>query len=467
MANGFDLAVIGAGPGGYIACIRAAQLGMKVVCIESRPTLGGTCLNIGCIPSKAMLDSSEYFALARTRFAKHGIKMTGLSLDLPAMLARKDQVVKQLTDGVAFLLRKNKVTVVHGTAALAGTGKLNVRKADGPNEAVEAKHILLASGSEPVALPSLPFDGTTIVSSTEALCFDRVPPHLLVVGGGYIGLELGSVWSRLGARVTVVEFLPHILPVSDREMATLLHKSLAKENIAFQLDTKVTGAEVKKGQVTVTVSSKGSNSTMTADKVLVAVGRRPNSAKLGLKEAGVAVEERTGRIPVNERFETNVRGVYAIGDLIAGPMLAHKAEEEGVAIAEILAGKKAHVDYSVIPSVIYTWPEVASVGLTEEQVKETGRPYNVGRCAFQANGRARCLDEAEGLVKVIADKKTDRLLGIHIIGPRASELIAEATLAMSFMGSAEDIARTCHAHPTLAEAIREAAIATIGPGLQT
>jgi dihydrolipoamide dehydrogenase len=313
----------------------------------------------------------------------------------------------------------------------------------------------------------LPFDGTHIVCSTEALCFDRVPAHLLVVGGGYIGLELGSVWSRLGARVTVVEFLPHILPVSDREIANLLHKSLAKEGITFQLDTKVTSAEVKKGQVTVTASSKGGSSTLTADKVLVAVGRRPNSAKLGLKEAGVSVEERTGRIPVSERFETNVSGVYAIGDLIAGPMLAHKAEEEGVAVAEILAGKKWRVDYSVIPSVIYTWPEVASVGLTEEQVKESGKPYNVGRCPFQANGRARCLDEAEGLVKVIADKKTDRLLGVHIIGPRASELIAEATVAMAFMGSAEDIARTCHAHPTLAEAIREAAIATIGPGLQT
>ncbi len=466
MSNGYDLAVVGAGPGGYIACIRAAQLGMHVVCIDSRAALGGTCLNIGCIPSKALLDSSEYFALAKTRFAKHGIKMTGLTLDLPAMLARKDQVVKQLSDGVAYLLKKNKVAVVQGTATLAAAGKLSIRKADGATETLEAKNIVLATGSEPVMLPSLKFDGKFIVTSTEALSFDRVPGQLLVVGGGYIGLELGSVWSRLGAKVTVVEFLPHILPITDREIAGQLHKFLAKENMVFQLDTKVTGAEVKKGQVTVTAASKGSNLTFTADKVLVAVGRRPNSAHLGLKEAGVAVEERTGRIPVNEQFETNVKGVFAIGDLIAGPMLAHKAEEEGVAVAELLAGKKAHVDYSVIPSIIYTWPEVASVGLTEEQVKETGKPYNVGRCPFQANGRARCLDEAEGLVKVIADKKTDRLLGIHIIGPRASELIAEATMAMAFMGSAEDIARTCHAHPTLAEAIREAAIATNGPGLQ-
>ena len=467
MAKAFDLAVVGAGPGGYIACIRAAQLGMNVVCIESWAALGGTCLNIGCIPSKALLDSSEYYALAKTRFTRHGIKVTGLDLDLPAMMARKDRVVKQLTDGVAFLFKKNKVTVVHGTATLAAAGRLNVRKPDGGAEVLEAKNIVLAAGSEPVMLPSLPFDGKYIVSSTEALSFDRVPGHLLVVGGGYIGLELGSVWSRLGAKVTIVEFLPHILPITDREIAGLLHKALAKEGMTFQLDAKVTGAEVKKGQVTVNATSKASNLTFTADRVLVAVGRRHNSAKLGLKDAGVGVEERTGRILVNERFETNVPGVYAIGDLIAGPMLAHKAEDEGVAVAEIIAGHKAHVDYLTIPSIIYTWPEVASVGQTEEQVKETGKPYKIGRCPFQANGRARCLDEAEGLVKVIADKTTDRVLGIHIIGPRASELIAEATLAMAFMGSAEDIARTCHAHPTLAEAIREAALTVNGPGLQT
>jgi dihydrolipoamide dehydrogenase len=466
MSTGFDLAVVGAGPGGYVACIKAAQLGMKVVCIDSRAALGGTCLNIGCIPSKALLDSSEYFALARTRFAKHGIKMSGLSLDLPAMLARKDQVVKQLTDGISFLFRKNKISAVQGTATLAGPGKLRVRKPDGATESLEAKNFILATGSEPLMLPILKYDGKQIVTSTEALCFDRVPAHLVVVGGGYIGLELGSVWSRLGAKVTVVEFLPRILPLTDSELAGMLHKLLVRENIAFQLDTEVTGAEVNKGQVTVNATGKDGNLKLTADKVLVAVGRRPNSGQLGLKEAGVNLEERTGRILVNDRFETNVAGVFAIGDLIAGPMLAHKAEEEGIAVAEILAGKKAHVDYSVIPSVIYTWPEVASVGLTEDQVKESGKPYSVGRCPFQANGRARALDEAEGLVKVITDKKTDRLLGIHIIGPRASELIAEATLAMAFMGSSEDIARTCHAHPTLAEAIREAAIAAHGPSLQ-
>ncbi len=466
MPSRFDLAVVGAGPGGYIACIRAAQLGMNVVCIESRGALGGTCLNIGCIPSKALLDSSEYYALAATRFARHGIKMSGLSLDLPAMMARKDQVVKGLTDGVSFLLKRNKVTVIHGSATLQGPGKLSVKKSDGTTEPVEAKNIVLAAGSEPVTLPALKFDGKLIVTSTEALSFDKVPPQLLVVGGGYIGLELGSVWSRLGSKVTVAEFLPRILPLTDGEIAGMLQKLLARQNIVFHLDTKVTGAEIVKGQVTVQATSKDSKLTFTADRVLVAVGRRPNSARLGLKEAGVHVEERTGRITVNDRFETNVPGVFAIGDLIVGPMLAHKAEEEGLAVAEILAGNTAHVDYGVIPSVIYTWPEVASVGLTEEQIKESGKTYNVGRCPFQANGRARCLDEAEGLVKVIADKKTDRLLGIHIIGPRASELIAEATLAMSFMGSSEDIARTCHAHPTLAEAIREAAIATTGPALQ-
>ena len=323
MSSVFDLAVVGAGPGGYIAAIRAAQLGMKVVCVDSRAALGGTCLNVGCIPSKAMLDSSEYYALAKTRFSRHGIKVAGLALDLPTMLARKEQVVKKMSDGVAFLFKKNKVAAIQGKATLASAGKLNVRKADGTTEIVEAKNIVLATGSEPVTLPTLKYDGKDIVTSTEALCFDRVPDHLLVVGGGYIGLELGSVWSRLGSKVTVVEFLPRILPLTDGEMAGMLHKMLAKDGMTFQLDTKVTGAEVKKGQVTVTASSKGSNLTLTADKVLVAVGRRPNSANLGLKEAGVAFDERTARIPVNERFETNVPGFFALVDLIACTLLAH------------------------------------------------------------------------------------------------------------------------------------------------
>jgi dihydrolipoamide dehydrogenase len=459
MPDRFDLVVIGAGPGGYVAAIRAAQLGMQVACIDKRAALGGTCLNVGCIPSKALLDSSEYYALAGTKFSRHGIQVGNLSLDLKAMMARKDQVVKGLTDGVAFLFKKNKITAIQGIARLAGPGKVAVKRADGAADTLEAKAILLVSGSEPASLPSLPFDGTTVVSSTEALAFDKVPTHLIVVGGGYIGLELGSVWARLGAKVTVVEFLPRILPQGDAELAHQLHRALTKQGLKFHVETKVTGASVQGGQVLVNAQSKGENVLFQGDKVLVAVGRRPVTAGLGLDEAGVAVDERSGRVVVNERYETNVPGVYAIGDLIAGPMLAHKAQEEGVAVAELLAGKKGHVNYDAIPSVIYTWPEVASVGQTEEQLKEAGREYRVGKFPFLANGRARCLDETEGVVKILADAKTDRLMGVHIFGPRASELIAESVLAMEFAGSAEDIARTSHAHPTLSEAVREAALA--------
>lgn len=459
MANRFDVAVLGAGPGGYVAAIRAAQLGMKVVCIDKRPALGGTCLNIGCIPSKALLDSSELYAVTQSRLGRHGIHVGDVTLDLKAMMARKDRVVKGLTDGVAFLFKKNNITFVQGTARLAGSGKVAIKSAQGAGEIVEATSILLATGSEPATLPALRFDGTAIVSSTEALSFDKVPTHLIVVGGGYIGLELGSVWARLGAKVTVIEFLPRILPSGDAEVATQLHKLLAKQGLTFHVETKVTGASVQGGQVIVNAQAKGENVLFQGDKVLVAVGRRPFTAGLGLEEAGVAVDEHSGRVVVNEQFETKLSGVYAIGDLIAGPMLAHKAQEEGVALAEQLAGKNTHVNYATIPSVIYTWPEVASVGQTEEQVKESGRAYRVGRFPFQANGRARSLDEGDGFVKIIADAKTDRLLGVHILGPRASELIAEAVLAMEYAGSAEDIARTCHAHPTLSEAVHEAALA--------
>ena len=459
MADRYDLAVIGAGPGGYVAAIRAAQLGMKVVTIDKRQALGGTCLNIGCIPSKALLDSSELYALAGSRFSRHGIQVGNLGLDLKEMMKRKDQVVKALTDGVAYLFKKNRITPVHGSARLSGPGKVAVKRGDGGADMLEAKAILLATGSEAATLPSLPFDGTAVVSSTEALAFDKVPTHLIVVGGGYIGLELGSVWARLGAKVTVVEFLPRIVAQADAEIGSLLHKSLTKQGLKIHVDTKVTGASVQGGQVIVNAQSKGENLLFQGDKVLVAVGRRPFTSGLGLQEAGVALEERTGRVVVNERFETNVPGVYAIGDLIAGPMLAHKAQEEGVAVAELLAGQKPHVNYGTIPSVIYTWPEVASVGETEEQIKESGREYRVGKFPFLANGRARSLDETEGIVKIIADAKTDRLLGAHIFGPRASELIAEMVLAMEFAGSAEDIARTCHAHPTLSEVVHEAALA--------
>jgi dihydrolipoamide dehydrogenase len=458
MPDQYDLAVIGAGPGGYVAAIRAAQLGMKVACMDKRAALGGTCLNVGCIPSKALLDSSEYYALSQSRFAKHGIRVGNLSLDLQALLARKDQVVKGLTEGVAFLFKKNRITFIQGSARLGGHGKVTIKREAGAAEVIEAKSILLASGSEPATLAALPFDGTSIVSSTEALSFDKVPTHLIVVGGGYIGLELGSVWVRLGAKVTVIEFLPRILAQGDGEIAGLLHRALTKQGLKLHVETKVVSASVQGGQVIVNAQAKGEGVLFQGDKVLVAVGRRPVTAGLGLEEAGVAVDE-TGRVTVNARFETHVPGVYAIGDLIAGPMLAHKAQEEGVAVAELLAGKKARVNYATIPSVIYTWPEVASVGLTEEQVKESGREYKVGKFPFLANGRARCLDEAEGIVKIIADAKTDRLLGAHIIGPRASELIAECVLAMEYAGSAEDITRACHAHPTLSEAVREAALA--------
>ncbi|HEV3117438.1 MAG TPA: dihydrolipoyl dehydrogenase [Gemmataceae bacterium] len=459
MADRYDLAVIGAGPGGYVGAIRAAQLGMKVVCIDKRQVLGGTCLNIGCIPSKALLDSSELFALAGNGFARHGIQVGNLGLDLKAMMARKEQVVKALTDGVAYLFKKNRVTPVQGAARLSGPSKIAVKRADGHAEIIEAKSIILATGSESVSVPALPFDGTTMVSSTEALAFDKVPAHLIVVGGGYIGLELGSVWARLGAQVTVIEMLPRIMALGDIEVAGVLHKALTKQGLKIHVETKVTSASVQSGQVIVNAQRKGENVLFQGDKVLVAVGRRPLTAGLGLEEAGVKLEERTGRVQVNEHYETTVAGVYAIGDLIAGPMLAHKAQEEGMAVAEHLAGQKPHVNYATIPSIVYTWPEVASVGQTEEQVKESGHEYRVGKFPFLANGRARCMDETEGMVKMIADARTDRLLGVHIIGPRASELIAECVLAMEFAGSAEDIARTCHAHPTLSEAVHEAALA--------
>jgi dihydrolipoamide dehydrogenase len=462
MAYRYDLVVIGAGPGGYVCAIRAAQLGMKVACIDKRQSLGGTCLNIGCIPSKALLDSSEHFAFTRGRLGGHGVKVGDVQLDLATMLSRKDRVVKSLTDGVAFLFKKNKITPIHGSARLGSPGQVVVQGPKGEATTVEAAHIVLATGSEPAGLPALPFDGTHVVSSTEALAFDEVPAHLIVVGGGYIGLELGSVWSRLGAKVTVLEFLPHLLPLSDRETADALHKLLAKQGLTFHFNTKVTSATPKGGEVTVQAQAGDKQATFRGDKVLVAVGRRPYTEGLGLKEAGVNVDERSGRVQVDDQFRTNARGVYAIGDLIAGPMLAHKAEDEGIALAEQLSGMKTQVNHDAIPSVIYTHPELAAVGLTEEQVKAAGHEYRAGKFPFAANGRARCLDEIDGFVKVIADAKTDRVLGVHILGPRASDLIPEAVSVIEFAGSSEDIARTCHAHPTLSEAVREAAFAVDG-----
>ncbi len=457
MAERYDLIVIGAGPGGYFAAIRAAQLGMKVAVADRRATLGGTCLNVGCIPSKALLDSSELYALAQKQFARHGIQVQGVGLDLPVMLRRKDQVVKSLTDGLAFLFKKNRIDFFHGSAKLSGPGQVVVKSADGQAPVLGAKAVLLATGSEPAALPSLPFDGSSIVSSTEALAFERVPEHLIVIGAGAIGLELGSVWARLGARVTVLEFLPRILATMDAEIAGAAHKSLTKQGLAIHLDTRVLEATAQGGQVAVRAERKGERLTFQGDRVLVAVGRRPCTAGLGLEELGIALSERGGFIKVDDRFQTNVPGIYAIGDVIGPPMLAHKAEEEGMALVEKLAGHAAHVNYLAIPSVVYTHPEVASVGLTEEQVKESGKEYRTGKFPFSASGRAKCLDETEGLVKVLADAKTDRLLGVHIFGPRASELIAEAVTALEFVASAEDVARICHAHPTLSEAVAEAA----------
>jgi len=456
----FDLVVIGTGPGGYVAAIRAAQLGMKVACVEKNRTLGGTCLNVGCIPSKAMLDSSELYHQARERLGRHGIKLDGVKLDLHAMLARKDDVVKGLTEGIRYLFRKNGVEMVFGSGRVSSPTTVTVSTQDGEHVELTAGHILLAPGSVPVNLPFLPFDGRIVVDSTGALCFEKVPDQLVVVGAGYIGLELGSVWRRLGAKVTVIEFLPRIVPMADHEMGDLLKKSLTKQGLEFHLETKVTGAVVRGDAATVTAEKKdGAKLGIDCSNVLVAVGRRPFTEGLGLSAAGVAVDAKTGKVPVDSRYRTSIATISAIGDLIDGPMLAHKAEDEGIAVAEILAGKPGHVEYATIPSVIYTWPELASVGLTEEQAREQGLKYNVGKFPFQANGRAKAMDETEGLVKILADGATDRVLGVHILGPRASEMIAEPVSVMEFAGSAEDIARTCHAHPTLSEVVREAALA--------
>jgi dihydrolipoamide dehydrogenase len=460
VATQFDLVVIGAGPGGYVAAIRAAQLGMKVACVEKSRTLGGTCLNVGCIPSKAMLDSSELYALAIERFKKHGIVAQGIGLDLQAMLARKDEVVKGLTDGVRFLFRKNKVEPIFGTARLTSASTLEVGLNEGGRAELSAGHVLLATGSVPAGLPFLPFDYKTVVDSTGALAFETVPDHLVVIGAGYIGLELGSVWKRLGAKVTVLEFLPRIVPTADREMGELLKKSLSRQGLEIHLQTKVTGASCEAGRARVHAEKQdGSPADFDCDRVLVAVGRKAFTEGLGLAQAGVAVDAQTGKVAVDSRFRTNVESISAIGDVIDGPMLAHKAEDEGIAVAEILAGRPGHVNYDTIPGVIYTWPELASVGLTEEQALERGLNYRVGKFPFLANGRAKAMDETEGQVKILADVVTDRVLGVHILGPRASEMIAEAVMVMEFAGSAEDIARTCHAHPTLSEATREAALA--------
>ncbi|UZF90268.1 dihydrolipoyl dehydrogenase [Bosea sp. NBC_00550] len=456
----YDLVVIGTGPGGYVCAIRAAQLGLKVAVVEKRKTHGGTCLNVGCIPSKALLHASEMFEEAGHTFEKLGIVVGKPKLDLKAMMAHKQETIDANVNGVGFLLKKNKIDAFHGTAAIPAAGKVIVTAEDGKTQEIETKNIVIATGSESAPLPGVEIDEKTVVTSTGALEIGTVPKELVVVGAGVIGLEIGSVWARLGAKVTVVEYLDRILPGMDGEIAKQFQRILEKQGFTFQLGSKVTKVETaKKGGATVTVepAAGGEAKTLNADIVLVAIGRRPNTDGLGLDKAGVATEK--GRVVIDDHFKTNVAGIYAIGDVVRGPMLAHKAEDEGVAVAEIIAGKAGHVNYDAIPGIVYTAPEVAAIGKTEEELKTAGVEYKIGKFPFTANGRARAIRHTDGFVKVLADAKTDRVLGCHIIGPHAGDLIAEVTVLMEFGGSAEDLARTCHAHPTLAEAVKEAAMA--------
>jgi dihydrolipoamide dehydrogenase len=458
MPDTFDVIVIGSGPGGYVCAIRAAQLGMKVACVEKRATLGGTCLNIGCIPSKALLQSSEEYYHTMHALKDHGVLVDGVKLDLARMQARRAEVVAANVKGVEFLFRKNKVTWLKGTGRITEPGKVDV---DGTS--YDAKHIVIATGSESVPLAGVEVDEKQIVTSTGGLELDNVPGHLVVIGGGYIGLELGSVWRRLGADVTVVEFLDRIVPTMDGEVAKAFERILARQGMKFRLGMKVTGA--RKGNDGVTLSIEpakgGAAEELKADIVLLSIGRRAYTEGVG---AGVELDER-GRVKTDAHYATNVPGIYAIGDAISGPMLAHKAEDEGIAVAERIAGQAGHVNYGAIPGVVYTWPEVASVGQTEEELKAAGVAYNIGKFPFTANGRARAMGYTDGFVKLLADKATDRLVGAHIIGPDAGTLIAELTTAIEFGASAEDVARTCHAHPTLEEAVKEAALAVEGRAL--
>jgi dihydrolipoamide dehydrogenase len=461
MAENFDVIVIGSGPGGYVCAIRAAQLGLKTACVEKRATLGGTCLNIGCIPSKALLQSSENFHQASHSLQDHGITVGEVKLDLARMQARKGEVVTANTKGVEFLFRKNKVTWIKGAAKFTGAHEIEVA-----GESYTAKHIVIATGSDSVPLKGVEVDEKRIVTSTGALELEQVPGHLVVIGGGVIGLELGSVWHRLGAEVTVIEYLDRITPGLDTEVSTAFQKVLAKQGLKFKLGHKVTAATVTEGGVELTVEpAKGGNAEqIKADIVLLAIGRYAYTEGLHLEAAGVETDER-GRVKTDAHFATNIPGVYAIGDVIAGPMLAHKAEDEGVALAERIAGQAGHVNYDAIPSVVYTWPEVAAVGKTEEELKAAGIAYKVGKFPFTANGRARAMGDTDGFVKILSDKETDRLLGAHILGPDAGTLIAELTTAIEFGASAEDVARICHAHPTLSEAVKEAALAADGRAL--
>jgi dihydrolipoamide dehydrogenase len=455
----YDLIIIGSGPGGYVAAVRAAQLGLRTACVEKEQRLGGVCLNVGCIPSKALLDSSEYYHLAQTHLAEHGIMVAdAVRLDLPAMMARKERVVDELTRNVRQLLESHKIDIVAGAGKLEGPGRVAVTSEKGEVTRIEADNILLATGSAPIEVPALSFDAKRIISSTEALALDEVPQHLGIVGGGYIGLELGSVWLRLGAKVTVIEMLPKIGTTLDGQVARTLERILRKQGFAFMMETTVTQAAADERQVTVAVQRGGETQTLTFDRLLVSVGRKPLTQGLGLEQAGVKRDPTSGHIVVDERFQTNIPGIFAIGDLIPGPMLAHKASAEGIAAVETLAGRAGEVNYDTIPSVVYTAPEVACVGMTEEQVKQRQIPYCVGSYPFTGAGRARCMGQTDGFVKLIAHAKTDRILGVHILGPRAADMIAECVLAMEFGASSEDIARTIHGHPTFAEALQEAAM---------
>ena len=458
----YDVVVIGGGPGGYVAAIRAAQLGLKTACVEQRKTLGGTCLNVGCIPSKALLTSSEKFEEAKHSLAGHGIKLGSVELDLPTMMANKNKVVKDNTAGIEFLFKKNKIDWLKGKGRISGKNEVTV-EGDGGAEVIGAKNIIIATGSESIPVAGVEVDEQRIVTSTGALELTEVPKRFAVIGGGVIGLELASVWGRLGAEVTVIEYLDRILPGLDGEVSKQMQRILGKQGFTFKLGTKVTGAAVGNESITLTVepSKGGEPQQVEADVVLVAIGRRPYTDGLGLEEMGIEVNGR-GRIVTDAHWQTNVPGVYAIGDVIEGQMLAHKAEDEGVAVAEFISGQSAHINYDAIPGIVYTWPEAAAVGKTEEELKAAGVKYKAGKFPFTANGRARALGYTDGFVKILADATTDRVLGVHIVGPSAGDLIAEVTLAMEFGASAEDIGRTCHAHPTLAEAVKEAALAVDG-----
>jgi dihydrolipoamide dehydrogenase len=460
MSEQFDLVVIGGGPGGYVAAIKAAQKGMKVACVEKRGALGGTCLNVGCIPSKTLLNTTELYSKAEHDFEKQGIKIGKISVDVKALMKNKDDVVSSLTKGIEGLFVKNKVTYIKGMGRISAPGVVGVRGIDGKEQVLKAARILIATGSEVTQLPGVAFDEKRIISSDQAIALPEVPKSLLVIGGGVIGLELGSVWRRLGSKVTVVEYLDRILPPMDVEVSKQAQKLFEKQGLSFVLGSKVTKAENKGKQVDITIepAAGGGAEIVSAEYVLVAIGRKPYTDGLGLRELGVNLDER-GRINVDAHFQTNVPGIYAIGDVIAGPMLAHKAEEDGIAAVECMLGEAGHVDYNLVPSVVYTHPEIAMIGATEEQLKSAKREYRVGKFPFMANSRARAMGDVDGFVKILADSKTDEVLGVHIIGPQAGTMIAEAAVAMAYRAASEDIARICHSHPDLNEAIKEAAMA--------